>query len=1099
LTDRELLQQYAKSGSEDLFRQLVERHADLVYASCLRRLGDAHLAEDAAQAVFIILAKKAPKIGRGVVLSNWLFKTAGNVAANALRSLRRRRKYEAKSGSMADAARQSGPEGLDWSAVRPHLDRALDSLPEQNRSAVLMHYMQGKNFQDLAVELECNSDTARMRATRGLERMRKYLCQRGVSAPALMLAGTLGGEACQAAPAGLVNSITSATFSATGSSSAAISLAEGTMKAMVWAKIKVAALVFGIVATVSGGGIMAQRLLAAEKSSKAAPAEVPAGAKDILTENSYWRWHVTMKPPTYTEGGQEKTLKRKLKARLHGDADQLSSPPPSSQWIKTDFDDLGWARSRIKWCRGLAFSKYSTTRVCFRGKFNVTNPGAADLYLSMKYIGGAVVYLNGKEVIRSDMPDGKVGDYTCAKEYQKKHYCDDKGKLLAMRGTRDRLKNNKSRIRELQSTRLPGALLKKGVNVLAVAMHRSPYLPICQEWYGSKKALGVKPWWQHVDLLKVSLQCSGAGATANVGRPSGVQVWIADRNDRVVAADYGDPPVKGDAVRIVAARNGSFCGQIVIGSPTALSGIKVKVTDLSGPGKIPAANIKLLYGRMDWPSRQYLAWSHGLLEKVPASVPVFKKQGAVLPVLIRVKVPAGAAAGDYKGSVQVTASGKNFKLPVELYVADWALPDAKNYRTYMGVYQSPTSLALKYKVKLWSEEHWKLIEKSLALLGRIGNKMINVPVVEETQLGNDQAMVRWIKKGSGWEYDFSVMDRYIDTTLKYCGKQNYVCLQIWHAGGWSHRKADNKCTVTIVDKIGGGKVSSQQVPVFGSAESVAFWKPVLAAIQSRLTKKGMPKAMTVGLLSDSTAPEEVFKMFKQAWPAGDAMWHRGCHGVCRAVTPYPVGKSGGNRVQLHEHCYGMSMVRPEVKPLPDFHKFRGRPGTAYFRVSGHENCTTLVSYRTMAERGLYCGKQGIGRICLDFFSVMGKNHGPTKQLDIYNRFPHSSCSQRQPTLKKMAWVAPDGPATTMRYEALCEGVQESEAVIIISEGVANSAKVGAKLAGECEKLIRDRIMFCHSRNQTRWSRSYVHMNHSGWRALARRTFDLAAQVAKKLK
>jgi hypothetical protein len=86
----------------------------------------------------------------------------------------------------------------------------------------------------------------------------------------------------------------------------------------------------------------------------------------------------------------------------------------------------------------------------------------------------------------------------------------------------------------------------------------------------------------------------------------------------------------------------------------------------------------------------------------------------------------------------------------------------------------------------------------------------------------------------------------------------------------------------------------------------------------------------------------------------------------------------------------------------------------------------------------------------------------------------------------------------MRYEALCEGVQECDALIVVSEGAAGAGRVGAELAKKCEGCIRDHLWYCHTRNQHRWSYSYVHMNHNGWQELSRRTYDLAGEVSRKL-
>jgi hypothetical protein len=811
-----------------------------------------------------------------------------------------------------------------------------------------------------------------------------------------------------------------------------------------------------------------------------------ARAGEVLSEKGYWRWHVTLTRPTYKEGDEVKLLTRRLKWGERRIVEHLESPAPPADWVKPDFDDSIWPRSRLTWSRWLAFSRFSTSMVCLRGRFTVTNPAGADLSLSMKYIGGAVVYLNGEEIHRSHMPAGKTSPETFADAYEEKHYRDSGGKFHSMYRKADAAKHTAARIRSAGPVRLPAKHLRRGVNVLAVELHRSSYPALCTKWFVKKNN---NARWPHADLAEIRL--TGSGAVPNVSRPQGVQVWVHDRNDRVTAGDYGDPNEKEQRIRIVGARNGSFCGQLVVGSSAAIAGAKVTPSDLKGEGgSIPAENVTVLYGRLDWSSRTHGSWSHGLEEKPPASAPA-GKDGAVLPVLLRVRIPAEAKAGDYRGSVSVSAGGKSFKLPVELYVADWRVPDPKEYRTYMGIYQSPTSLAMQYKVEPWSEEHWKLIDRSFELLGRVGNKMVNVNVVDETQMGNPEGFITWIKKPDGsYDYDYSIFDRYLATAVKHCGKQDYVCLQIWHAGGWSHRPVDNKCTVQVREGKD-GKPTPMQVPLWGKPEAAAFWKPFFAKTQERLAKAGMPKAMTVGILSCSTAPNEVFQSMSDAWPGGEAArWHRGCHVTTKSEVPYKVSKVGNNTVSLHEHCYGMSMVSPYVEKLPPLHDYRGRPGTAYFRVSGHEHATTLVSYRTMAQRGLFCGKQGIGRICLDFFPVMKNARG--RLADTYNRYPHSSCAQREPTLKKLAWASPSGPATTMRHEALCEGLQESEALLVISRAAAGSGK----LAEECRKCVRDHLWYCHVRNQHRWAHTYVHMNHHGWQELSRRTFDLAARVAK---
>src|SRR6202167_3381030 len=88
--DMRLVREYARHGSEEAFATLVSRHVNLVYSVALRQLRNAHLAEEITQAAFIILARKAGSLGPKTILSAWLCRTAHYVAADALRTQRRR-------------------------------------------------------------------------------------------------------------------------------------------------------------------------------------------------------------------------------------------------------------------------------------------------------------------------------------------------------------------------------------------------------------------------------------------------------------------------------------------------------------------------------------------------------------------------------------------------------------------------------------------------------------------------------------------------------------------------------------------------------------------------------------------------------------------------------------------------------------------------------------------------------------------------------------------------------------------------------------------------------------------------------------------------
>src|SRR5664279_1906712 len=92
--DRELLEAYARDRSEAAFGQLVRRHLAWVYSVALRHLGNRALAEDVAQSVFVLLARKAGSLRSGVLLGGWLFRTTRFVSNRALRAERRRKSRE---------------------------------------------------------------------------------------------------------------------------------------------------------------------------------------------------------------------------------------------------------------------------------------------------------------------------------------------------------------------------------------------------------------------------------------------------------------------------------------------------------------------------------------------------------------------------------------------------------------------------------------------------------------------------------------------------------------------------------------------------------------------------------------------------------------------------------------------------------------------------------------------------------------------------------------------------------------------------------------------------------------------------------------------
>ena len=305
-----------------------------------------------------------------------------------------------------------------------------------------------------------------------------------------------------------------------------------------------------------------------------------------------------------------------------------------------------------------------------------------------------------------------------------------------------------------------------------------------------------------------------------------------------------------------------------------------------------------------------------------------------LPVLLRVSLPKHAPAGDYRGEAVVSVAGADpVRVPIQLSVADWDVPDPKDYRTYVGVYQSPTTLALKYNVPEWSEEHWRLMDKSFALLGRAGNKLVNVTVVERTQFGNEEGMIYWIRQADGsYTYDFTVFDRLIDLALKHFRSLDFVVLHVWHSGGWDTRKADQENTVTVVDAKTGQR-STCKCPGSGLKRARdsggRCWRPSRNGWPSAVWRRRCVWGFSPTALRRRRCSRHSTRSCP-AVPAGcaAATAARGARSRTRcpaAATRYCTSSATG------------SACRIPTSPCRRTGSRRGWPGADYDRISGHES------------------------------------------------------------------------------------------------------------------------------------------------------------------
>jgi RNA polymerase sigma factor (sigma-70 family) len=271
LSDGQLLDCFVARREAAAFAALVRRHGPMVLGVCRRVLGDWHAAEDAFQATFLVLVRKADSIRPRERVGPWLHGVALRAAAKARCRAARRRVVERR----AAAARASEPPGDEalWRDLRPVLDAELQRLPEAYRAPVVLCDLEGASRGEAARRLGVPEGTISSRLARGRELLGRRLRRRGVALTAALLAAALTRRATASLPAGLVE-IT--VHSALGGAAVPVAaLARGVMHAMWYSQCKLVAAVVaaaGIVALGLGAG--AHRALA----EKPPPAVVEATA-----------------------------------------------------------------------------------------------------------------------------------------------------------------------------------------------------------------------------------------------------------------------------------------------------------------------------------------------------------------------------------------------------------------------------------------------------------------------------------------------------------------------------------------------------------------------------------------------------------------------------------------------------------------------------------------------------------------------------------------------------------------------------------------------------------------------------------------------------
>ena len=188
-TDRELVLAFGKRGDPTLFEALFDRHKDMVYGACLRILSDPQLAQDASQAVFLLLAQRVGRVREGSAVAGWLYLTACRCARHLARSERRRAYHEAQAAEKGTFS----VELSDWEreVLRHELDAAVARLPSAQREVVVLRILEGRSETETAAAMGWKAHSVSASLARALTRLRQMLAQKGVDLAPSVLPGVL--------------------------------------------------------------------------------------------------------------------------------------------------------------------------------------------------------------------------------------------------------------------------------------------------------------------------------------------------------------------------------------------------------------------------------------------------------------------------------------------------------------------------------------------------------------------------------------------------------------------------------------------------------------------------------------------------------------------------------------------------------------------------------------------------------------------------------------------------------------------------------------------------------------------------------------------
>jgi len=363
------------------------------------------------------------------------------------------------------------------------------------------------------------------------------------------------------------------------------------------------------------------------------------------------------------------------------------------------------------------------------------------------------------------------------------------------------------------------------------------------------------------------------------------------------------------------------------------------------------------------------------------------------PVWISVRVPRSTEAGAYKGSLSVSIDGKKYPLSYSIEVKTNVLPEPKDWKFHLDLWQNPYSIARVYNVKPWSQEHFKAMQPYIKMLADAGQKAITVSMVYDPWRGQTQdiygAMIQWIKKKDGtWQYDFSIFDKWVSYMMAHGIDKIINCYSMipWNNKFYYYDEAYGKDTVVEAKP--------------GTPGYAAHWRPMLTAFVKHLKEKGLFNKTSIAM--DERALEDMQQTIA----------------LIKSVDKdFKISLAGSYHVAIEKDIYDYCIASAENfdKSVMERRLKAGLPTTYYTCcVEAYPNTFTFSPPAESAWLAWYAAN---------------------KKFNGYLRWAYNCWNEEPLTDTRFrSWSAGDtylvypGPRTSIRFERLIEGIQDYEKI-----------------------------------------------------------------------